>query len=82
MAARSKTASHQPSLLKLALDEYISTRSLAHPVDPRFVLLDEELGRAAGIKRSDPGEKMARDEVLRKLRSGVAWSVAVGGVIK
>jgi len=47
-----------------------------------LLLLDDELGRACGVKNPAPGTKMARDEVMRKLRAGVAWSVSVGGVIK
>jgi translation initiation factor 2D len=47
-----------------------------------MIMLDEELGRAVGIKRLSGGETMPRDEVLKKLRAGVNWSVSVGGVIK
>ncbi|WVW84182.1 hypothetical protein I302_106212 [Kwoniella bestiolae CBS 10118] len=77
-----KSTLHHPSKLKSALDSYLTKHSLIHPSDHRYVLLDDELGRAVGIKKPEPGEKMARDEVMRKLKAGVSWSVSLGGVIK
>jgi len=53
-----------------------------HPSEPRFILLDEELGRAVGVKRPDPGQTMARDEIMRILLAGVSWSTTIGGAIK
>ncbi|KAK6909750.1 translation initiation factor 2D [Kwoniella mangroviensis CBS 10435] len=77
-----KSTLHHPSELKTALDSYLTKHSLIHPSDHRYVLLDDELGRAVGIKPPEPGDKMARDEVMKKLKSGVSWSVSLGGVIK
>ncbi|WWC94546.1 hypothetical protein V866_001392 [Kwoniella sp. B9012] len=77
-----KSTLHHPSELKSALDAYLTKHSLIHPSDHRYVLLDDELGRAVGIKRPEPGDKMARDEVMKKLKSGASWSVSLGGVIK
>ncbi|WVQ79675.1 hypothetical protein IAT38_001775 [Cryptococcus sp. DSM 104549] len=77
-----KSTFHQPSELKTAVDAYITSHSLLHPTNHRFVLLDDELGRAVGVKKPEPGEKMARDDVLAKLRGGVSWSVSIGGAIK
>lgn len=82
LRGNSKNALHPPSLIKTALEEYISSHSLVHPSERRFILLDDELGLAVGVKRPDPGQTMPRDEVMRKLRAGVAWSVSVGGVVK
>lgn len=35
-----------------------------------------------GVKKPAPGESLARDEVIKRLRAGVSWHVSVGGVIK
>lgn len=64
------------------MDDYISKHNLVNSKDHRLILLDDELGRAVGIKRLQGGETMARDEILRKLRAGVTWSVSVGGIMK
>jgi translation initiation factor 2D len=71
-----------PSELKAKADLYIAQHALTDPANPRMVLLDAELGRAVGVKRPAPGEKMARDEVIKGLKANVAWNVSVGGVIK
>lgn len=47
-----------------------------------MVTLDNELGRAIGLKQIYPGQQMARDELFNKLRAGVSWLVSVGGVVK
>ncbi len=73
---------HPSNALKPAVDDYILKHNLVDPKEHRFVLLDEELGRAVGIKKPQVGERMAREEVLRKLRAGVTWSVSVGGLLK
>ncbi|WVF71168.1 hypothetical protein IAT40_005966 [Kwoniella sp. CBS 6097] len=72
---------HPPTALKTSLDTYLTKNKLILP-DHRSVLLDEELGRAVGIKRPEPGMTMARDQVLAKLKASVNWSVSVGGVMK
>ncbi|WVR06767.1 hypothetical protein IAU60_003802 [Kwoniella sp. DSM 27419] len=77
-----KSTLHPPAALKQAVDEYLTKHTLIDPRDHRQVLLDDELGRAVGVKKPDPGEKMARDVVLAKLKAGVSWSVSVGGTIK
>ena len=79
---RSKSSLHHPASLKSAVEDYIVAHRLVDPKNHRMVVLDEELGRAVGVKKPSPAETMARDEILRKLRAGVAWSVSIGGVIK
>ncbi|RSH89032.1 hypothetical protein EHS25_002694 [Saitozyma podzolica] len=71
-----------PSAIKTTADEYIAKHSLSDPRNSRMVLLDEELGRAVGVKKPAPGESLARDEVIKRLRAGVSWHVSVGGVIR
>lgn len=78
----SKSSLHPPSLIKSALDGYVVKHNLVDPRDPRSLLLDDELGRACGIKKPAPGEKLAREEVMKKLKAGVAWSVSIDGVIR
>lgn len=77
----SRSALYQPSELKTILDKYITAHSLLQ-ADHRIVLLDDELGRAVGVKKPQPGEKMNREEVLKKLKASVNWVVSVGGVVK
>jgi hypothetical protein len=78
----SKTKNHPPTLIKSALEQYATTHNLTSRAEPRYYLLDEELGRACGVKKPVPGTKMSKDEILGKLRGGVVWSVSVGGVVK
>lgn len=78
----SKSDYHSPSALKQAVDGYITSHNLLHPTNHRFILLDDELGRAVGIKKPEAGEKMARDEIINKLKNGVSWVVSIGGTIK
>lgn len=49
--------------------------------DFRTITIDEPLAAALG-KSMNPGDKVNRDEILRRLRNGVGWSVSVGGVVK
>nr|XP_018262747.1 translation initiation factor 2D [Kwoniella dejecticola CBS 10117]OBR84905.1 translation initiation factor 2D [Kwoniella dejecticola CBS 10117] len=77
-----KSALHPPSEMKVALDSYLAKNNLVLPNDHRYILLDDELGRAVGLKKPEPGQKMARDEIMKKLKSGVSWNVSLGGVIK
>jgi hypothetical protein len=46
-----------------------------------MILLDEMLAKAIGVK---PGaeSRLVREEVIKRLRAGVAWSVSIDGVIK
>ncbi|WWD17017.1 hypothetical protein CI109_101453 [Kwoniella shandongensis] len=76
-----RSALYQPSELKTILDKYITSHSLLQG-DHRTVLLDDELGRAVGVKKPQPGEKMNREEILKKLKASVNWVVSVGGVVK
>jgi hypothetical protein len=78
----SKTKNHPPTLIKSALEQYATKHHLTDRAEPRYLLLDEELGRACGVKKPVPGTKMSRDETMGKLRNGVVWSVSVGGVVK
>lgn len=78
----SKTKNHPPTLIKSALEQYATTHNLTDRAEPRYLLLDEELGRACGVKKPVPGTKMSRDEILGKLRGGVVWSTSIGGVVK
>ncbi|XAO21936.1 hypothetical protein I312_100693 [Cryptococcus bacillisporus CA1280] len=78
----SKSDYHSPPTLKQALDGYITSHNLLDPANHKFILLDDELGRAVGIKKPEAGEKMARDEILNKLKNGVSWVVSIGGTIK
>ncbi|WWC69900.1 uncharacterized protein I206_103843 [Kwoniella pini CBS 10737] len=77
-----KSTFHQTSEMKLILDSYLVKNNLIIPNDHRFVFLDDELGRAVGIKKLEIGEKMTRDEILKKLKNGVSWNVNLDGVIK
>jgi translation initiation factor 2D len=78
----SKTKLNPPSLLKSALDAYATKHHLFDRAEPRYLLLDEELGRACGVKKPEKGQKMSREEIMKKLRAGVVWQVSVNGVIK
>lgn len=78
----SKSDYHSPPTLKQALDGYITSHNLPDPTNYKFILLDDELGRAVGIKKPEAGAKMARDEILNKLKNGVSWVVSIGGTIK
>ena len=77
----SKASLNPAHSLKTALDEYLVKRKLVDDRDHRLVKLDDELGRAVGAK-NPTGQVMARDEVLRRLRAGVTWSVSIGGTVR
>jgi translation initiation factor 2D len=68
--------------MTLAFTNYVTKNNLISPNDHRQVLLDAELGRAMGVKNPEAGQSMPRDEILRKLRAGVAWSVSINGQIR
>jgi translation initiation factor 2D len=76
------TTLHKPHFLTLAFTNYITKHNLVVPNDHRNVLLDAELGRAMGVKKPEPGQTMTRDDILKKLRAGVAWSVSINGQIR
>jgi len=78
----SKTKLNPPGLIKSALDDYVAKHKLFDRSEPRYLTLDEELGRACGVKKPEPGQRMSRDEIMKKLRGGVVWQVSIGGVIK
>ncbi|RXK34762.1 hypothetical protein M231_07983 [Tremella mesenterica] len=77
-----KSVLHPPALLKTALEDYISKHNLVDPHQRQFVHLDETLGRVCGIKKPDPGQRLTREEVIKRLRAGASWSVSIGGVVK
>ncbi|WVO15234.1 hypothetical protein L204_102883 [Cryptococcus depauperatus] len=77
-----KSTFHPPHALKQAIDQYVVTYNLIDENDHRFVLLDTELGKAVGVKKPGPGQRMARDEILNKLRNNVSWSVSINGTLK
>lgn len=60
----------------------VTKNALADPANQRYVRLDDELGKAVGVKNPGPGEKITREEVIKRLRAGVAWSVSIGGQVK
>lgn len=80
-ADSSKTSLNSVGSLKTVFEEYIAKHRLVQP-DHRNILLDEQLGPAVGVKKSHPGETIPREEALKRLRAGVAWSVSIGGVVK
>ncbi|EIW65985.1 hypothetical protein TREMEDRAFT_45974 [Tremella mesenterica DSM 1558] len=77
-----KSVLHPPALLKTALEDYISKHNLVNPHQRQSVHLDETLGRVCGIKKIDPGQMLTREEIIKRLRAGVSWSVSIGGVVK
>ena len=81
LAHASKSSLNPSASIKSVFEDYISKHSLVNTQDYRTIFLDEELGRAAGVK-NPVGERMAREEVLKRLRAGVAWSVSIDGVLK
>ncbi|ORY26308.1 hypothetical protein BCR39DRAFT_541242 [Naematelia encephala] len=66
--------------LKSAFEDYIAKHNLIDPHNHRIIRLDDDLGRAIGIKRPDAGLTITRDEAFGKLRQGVTRSVSVDGV--
>lgn len=77
-----KSSLNPTSSLKSTFDAYLVKHSLVDSKNHRMVNLNEELGRAVGIKRLEMGHQMPRDEMFNKLRANVAWLVSVGGVVK
>ena len=79
---RSKDLQQPLHQMKPALEGYIAKHNLVHSTDRRFIKLDEVLGQAIRGKDPSPPEKLAREEILSRLRAGVTWSVSVDGVIR
>lgn len=77
----SASALHSASALKGIFEEHVTKHSLVSP-DHRHIILDDDLARAVGVKNPRPGEALSREETLRRLRAGVAWSVSIGGVVR
>jgi translation initiation factor 2D len=77
-----KSSLNPATSLKTAAEAYITKNALADPANQRYVRLDDELGKAVGVKNPGPGEKITREEVIKRLRAGVAWSVSIGGQVK
>ena len=65
--------------MKSALERYITQHNLPDPRNQRMVLLDETLADAVKARGID---KLSREELLVRLRSGVSWSVSINGVVK
>lgn len=76
----SKNSSHPSNTLKPAFDAYVTKHNLVGR-DFKTITIDEPLAAALG-KSMSPGDKVNRDEILRRLRNGGGWSVSVGGVVK
>lgn len=68
-----------PSIIKPTVDAFLEKNRLVDASDRRIVKLNKVL--ASAVKAKD-GDKLHRDEVVRRLRAGVVWSVSVGGVVK
>lgn len=81
VAHASKSSLNPSASIKSVFEGYISKHALVNTQDYRTVTLDEELGRAIGV-RNPVGERMAREEVLKRLRASAAWSVSIDGVLK
>ncbi|CAE6439388.1 unnamed protein product [Rhizoctonia solani] len=67
------------SSLRPLLSKYITTHSLQHPTNPKFVVLDEILSRA--LLRKGEGEKefVGRDELADRLSGNMKGMWRVGG---
>jgi hypothetical protein len=74
----SKDNLNSPSLLKPTLDAYLTKHKLVER-DYRTVRVDALIAAAV---RASQGDTMHRDEVLRRLRNNVGWSVSIKGVVK
>ena len=68
--------------LRSKFEDYVNTYNLVNPSDRRLVLLDEALGKAVGLRNPSPTDSLTREEILRRLKAGVAWSVSIDGVVK
>lgn len=79
----SKTSLNSTQSLKTLTEDYITTHRLTDPGNPRFIHPDDHLAKALGIKLGSGGEeRLQKDEILKRLKSGVAWSVSIGGQVK
>ena len=47
-----------------------------------MVRIDDLLAPAVGIKKVELGTQLVREEILRRFRAGVNWSVVIDGVVK
>lgn len=74
-----KASLNLPNTIKPHFDAYVHKNSLEDKEQRRVVELDKPLAAAVGAKA---GQVLVRDEVVRRLRAGVAWSVSVGGSVK
>lgn len=74
-----KSSLNQPNTIKPLFDAYVEKNGLEDKEQRRVVELDKRLAQAVGGK---VGQFLVRDEVVRRLRANVAWSVSVGGVVK
>ncbi|ORX35611.1 hypothetical protein BD324DRAFT_642848 [Kockovaella imperatae] len=82
-AAGVETTTLQPSSqLKASFEDYVNRNSLSDPSDRRMIVLDDSLAKAIGVKMGSSESRLVREEVIRRLRSGVSWSVSIDGVVK
>ncbi len=77
-----KSSLNPAASLKATAETYIAQNGLADPTNQRFIRLNDELAKAVGMKGAAASEKMTREEVVKRLRAGVSWSVSIGGQIK
>lgn len=75
----SMSALHPVHAMKSALERYIMQHNLPDPRNQRIIMLDETLADAVKARSVD---KLSREELLVRLRSGVSWSVSINGVVK
>jgi translation initiation factor 2D len=78
----SKTSLNPTVTLKSVFERYVSKYGLVDNRNHRMITLDDNLAKAMGVKNAQSGEHMTRDEVISKLRAGVAWLVSINGVVK
>lgn len=78
-----KSSLNSTQSLKIRTEDYITKHKLQDPSNPRFIRLDDDLAKALGVKKGMGGEeRLQKDEILKTLRNGVAWSVSIGGQVK
>lgn len=65
--------------MKTTLEQYIASHNLPDPRNQRMVRLDETLADAVKTRGID---KLSREDILSRLRSGVTWNVSINSVVK
>lgn len=77
-----KTSLNSAQSLKVLVDDYIAKNRLPDPTNQRFVRLDGLLAKAVNAESGNGQDRMAKEEVVKRLKAGVAWSVSIGGQVK